>query len=84
MRWFAVYWCLVCGLAGLGFYALYKAIYLLWIITGPLVDDATRHVDYFITGLWFSGFLLCAGCVYWLANLNQDNKDRVLTHEEES
>lgn len=46
MKWFLVYWCVMCGVAGLGFHALYKAIYLFWVITGPLVYEDTRHVDY--------------------------------------
>jgi len=73
----------MCGVAGLGFHALYKAIYLFWVITGPLVYEDTRHVDYLGIGLWSAGFLVCGGGVFWLLNLSRDYKDRVLTDEEE-
>ena len=47
---------------------------LLRVTTNRLAYSDTRHVDYLITGFWFSGFMLCGCGLYWLVNLPSDRK----------
>jgi hypothetical protein len=60
MKWTAVlYWGVLSGISGLGFYAFFNAVSFLWSATGPLIHAELRQ-DYFLKcGIGFAVFLIC-------------------------
>ena len=79
-----LFWGVVSGVVGLGFYALYNTLYLFWSATGPLLHVDVRKDYFLMTGLWFVGFLMCVFSVTWLLRRFCDYKGRFLTGEGET
>jgi hypothetical protein len=85
MKWKAVlFWGVLSGIAGLGFYAFSNAISFLWSATGPLLDAELRQEYFLKSGIGFAVFLVCGGGVVWLLSRGRDALDRCLTDEEET
>lgn len=79
-----LFWDVVSGVAGLGFYAFHNALYFLWSATDTLIHAGLRKDYLLITGLWFVGFLMCGVSVVWLLNRSRDEKGRFLTDGDET
>jgi hypothetical protein len=82
MKWKALlFWGVLSGIAGLGFYAFSNAITFLWSATGPLLDAELRQKYLLKSAMGFAGFLICIVSVIWLLSRGHDAMDRFLTDE---
>ena len=85
MKWKAVlFWGVLSGIAGLGFYAFYLSIYFIWFAAAPLIDAEHQQELFLKSGIGFAGFLICVVSVIWLLSRGCDAMDGFLTDEKEA